>query len=170
MNTKSGIGDFAFTALFVALVTLTTAAFRVPVPATSGFINLGDTFIFAAALLWGPRTGFWAGSIGSALADILSGYPHWAPFTFVIKGAEGAIAGLIAHSAFTRGRNTVLTAVGLGAGGLIMVLGYFVVEIFLYGLPAAMVELPGNSLQAVGSIVIALPLSLALKRIGLQRQ
>ncbi len=63
-----------------------------------------------------------------------------------------------------------MTAVGLGAGGLIMVLGYFVVEIFLYGLPAAMVELPGNSLQAVGSIVIALPLSLALKRIGLQRQ
>lgn len=164
------MGDFAFTALFVALVTLSTSAFRVPVPATSGFINLGDTFVFTAALLWGPRGGFWAGSIGSALADILSAYPHWAPFTFFIKGSEGLIAGLIAHRAFTQEGSTVLATVGLVVGGLIMVTGYFVVEIFLYGLPAALAELPGNSLQAVGSVFIALPLSLALKRIGLQRK
>lgn len=167
MNSEAGIRDFAFTALFVALVTLTTSVFQIPVPATSGFINLGDTFIFAAALLWGPRSGFWAGSIGSALADILSGYPHWAPFTFFIKGSEGLVAGLIGYRAFTQDGHTSKAAIGLVVGGFLMVLGYFVVEIFLYGLPAAIAELPGNLLQAVGSVIIALPLSLALKRIDL---
>ena len=167
MNPESKIRRFAFTALFITLVTLTTSVFRVPVPATNGFINLGDTLIFAAALLWGPRDGFWAGSVGSALADVLSGYPHWAPFTFFIKGAEGLVAGLIAHRTFIQDGGTLGTVTGLVVGGLLMVLGYFTVEVFLYGLPAAVAELPGNSLQAMGSVIIALPLSLALKRIGL---
>ena len=32
-----------------------------------------------------------AGGIGSALADILTGYSHWAIFTLIIKGLEGYI-------------------------------------------------------------------------------
>ncbi|MGI6128661.1 MAG: ECF transporter S component [bacterium] len=170
MNSESRIRQFAFTALFISLVTLSTSIFRIPVPATSGFINLGDTFIFAAALLWGPRNGFWAGSVGSALADVLSGYPHWAPFTFFIKGAEGLVAGLISHRPFYQNGRTIRAAIGLVVGGLLMVLGYFVAEIFLYGLPAAIAELPGNLFQATGSVIIALTLSLALRSIGLHHK
>lgn len=170
MNPGSRLHRFAFTALFTALVTIATSAFRIPTPATNGFINLGDTFIFAAALLWGPRSGFWAGSVGSALADVLSGYPHWAPFTFFIKGLEGFVAGRIAHTSFTTDGRLAPAVLGMVLGGLVMMGGYFVAEIFLYGFPAALAELPGNSFQAGGSLVIALPLTLTLRRIGLDRR
>ncbi|MGI6604597.1 MAG: ECF transporter S component [Firmicutes bacterium] len=165
----SPIHHFAFTALFTALVTIATSAFKLPVPATNGFINLGDTFIFAAALLWGPKSGFWAGSVGSSLADVLGGYPHWAPFTFFIKGVEGLVAGSVAHHRFKDSGATGPALLGMLLGGLVMAIGYFIAEIFLYGLPAALVELPGNGFQAIGSLIIALPLAMALKRLGLDR-
>jgi len=170
VRSKPTLHSFAFTALFAALVTMSTVVFKVPVPATNGFINLGDTFIFAAALLWGPSSAFWAGSIGSALADVLGGYPHWAPFTFFIKGLEGFVAGRAGHPPFSSDGRLGPAVLGLVLGGLLMAAGYFAAEVLLYGLPAALVELPGNGLQAGGSIVIALPLSLALRRIGLHRR
>jgi hypothetical protein len=84
-------------ALLTALVTVATIAFQVPVPATKGYINLGDTVIFLAALLLGPRYGAIAGGVGSALADLLSPYAAWAPFTLVIKGLEGFIVGYVLY-------------------------------------------------------------------------
>ncbi|MDK2784138.1 MAG: hypothetical protein PWQ41_642 [Bacillota bacterium] len=162
--------SFALTALFTALVTLATMAFKVPVPATQGFINLGDTFIFAAALLWGGRSAFWAGSLGSSLADILSGYPHWAPFTFFIKGLEGYVAGYVGHRPFSAAGRLGPAVLGLVLGGLLMATGYFAAEVLLYGLPAALVELPGNTFQAGGSLIISLPLAAALRRVGLDRR
>lgn len=167
---KPALHSFAFTALFTALVTIATMAFKVPVPATQGFINLGDTFIFAAALLWGGKSAFLAGSLGSSLADILSGYPHWAPFTFFIKGLEGYMAGYIGHRPFSTAGRLGPAVLGLLLGGLLMAGGYFVAEVLLYGLPAALVELPGNAFQAGGSLMIALPLSVALRRVGLDRR
>ena len=75
-------------AVLTALVAAATLSIRIPVPATQGYINLGDAVVIAAALVLGPRTGLIAGGIGSALADWLGGYAHWAPFTLIIKGLE----------------------------------------------------------------------------------
>ena len=44
---------------------------------------------------WGPLPALVAGGLGSALADLLTGYAHWAPWTLVIKGIEGWIAAAI---------------------------------------------------------------------------
>jgi len=49
-------------------------------------------------------------------------------------------------------------------GGLIMVTGYFVVEVALYGVPAAIAELPGNLFQAGSGLLIAVPLVKAVKK------
>ncbi len=35
------------------------------------------------------------GGLGSALADILLSYTHYAPITFIVKGIEGYIAGTL---------------------------------------------------------------------------
>ncbi len=77
--------QLTLTALLMAMVTVATMLIQVPVPATKGFINVGDTVIFVAALMFGPRTGVIAGGVGSALADLLSGYAHWAPWTLSSK-------------------------------------------------------------------------------------
>ena len=60
--------------LLTALVTAVTLLVRIPLPATDGYVNIGDSIIVAAALLFGPRVGGLAGGFGSALADLLGGY------------------------------------------------------------------------------------------------
>ncbi len=80
--------------IFAALVFATTIIIRVPIAATGGYFNLGDSVIFVAALLYGPFVGGFAGGIGAAIADA-TGYPIFAPGTFIIKLFEGIIVGYI---------------------------------------------------------------------------
>ncbi len=156
-------------ALFVALTTVATLVIRIPIPATKGYFNLGDSLIFTSALLFGANMGAVAGGLGSALADILGGYSYWAPLTLVIKGIEGYVVGRIARGGGTTRefRITSLTILGVLTGGICMVLGYFISEIILYGLGAALAELIPNVFQAVGGLAIALPLTIALRKAGI---
>jgi len=85
-----------FLATFTALVFVATSAIVVETPATKGFFNLGETMVYTAALLGGYYVGMVAGGLGSALADMYLGYPHYAPGTLIIKGLEGLIVGFLA--------------------------------------------------------------------------
>lgn len=158
-------------ALLIALVAVATLVLRIPMPATEGYINVGDAIIVAGALLFGGYAAGLAGGLGSALADGLGGYAHWAPFTLMIKGVEGLVIGALCQWAKPdlgrlRGR---LIAGGLAGVGLLwMVVGYFLVELLLYSLGPALASLPGNLLQAVASLVLGLPLALTLRRLDLK--
>lgn len=158
-------------ALGTALVAVATLVIRVPVPATQGYINLGETMIYLTALLLGPGFGAVAGGIGSALADLLAGYGAFAPFTLVIKGVEGALCGWIARSLLWGRTDEVgrLVGAGLVAGavaGLWMVLGYYVSEAYLMGIgsQAAATEVPGNLFQVASGLVVGVPAAVALRR------
>ena len=156
--------------LLTALVAAVTLTVRIPMPATEGYINVGDAIIIAAALLAGGRVGALAGGIGSALADVYGGYAHWAPFTLVIKGLEGFMIGWCARRLgveLRRGPGWVLAG-GIALVGVAwMVVGYFLVEWYLYSLGPALGSLPGNAVQAAASLVAGLPLAAALQRSGL---
>ncbi|MEM2103374.1 MAG: ECF transporter S component [Candidatus Bathyarchaeia archaeon] len=125
MNLKTSPFQLAATAVFTALVCAATMIFSVSVPATQGFFNIGESMIFTSALLFGPSVGAFAGGVGSMLADILLGFPHYAPATLVVKACEGAAVGVL------KKRNPKLSsklhwklltfALGLAAGAL---LGY----------------------------------------------
>lgn len=164
--------DLTLTALLIALTTVATMVIRIPVPATQGYINLGDSMVYVAALLFGPITGLLAGGIGSALADLLGGYSQFAPYTLVIKGLEGLIVGLLAWRLMKRLAPTagsVLAAVlAIAIGGAVMVFGYFVAEAFLLklGVQAAAAEVPGNIFQVVGGLVVAIPVALILRNLA----
>ena len=157
-------------ALLVALTVAATLVIRVPTPATQGYINLGDAVIFAAALLFGPRTGALAGGLGSSLADLLGGYVHWAPFTLIIKGLEGVVVGLLFRGSLLTGRRILLGCLAASAGGAWMVSGYFLTESFLYGWQPAVATIPGNAVQAVASLLVGIPVAAALARAGIGRQ
>ncbi len=162
------IRQVTLTALLMAMVTVATMLIQVPVPATKGFINIGDTVIFVAALMLGPRAGLAAGGLGSALADVLSGYAHWAPWTLVIKGLEGLIAGAIGARAFRRGGVFGLRPLlGLGLAAAWMVGGYYLAGGAMMGFKAAAAEVPGNLIQGFGSTLIAAPLLAALRRLNI---
>jgi uncharacterized membrane protein len=87
--------DLALAAVFTALVCVVTIIFSIYVPDTQGFFNIGESMVFLSALLFGPFVGAFAGGIGSMLADLLLGYPHYAPATLIIKACEGAIVGAL---------------------------------------------------------------------------
>ena len=144
-----------------ALATIATMLFQFPIPATSGYFNLGDAIVMTTALTFGPVVGALAGGLGSGLADLLGGWYTWVIFTCVIKGAEGYAAGKLAGP--KEGRTLQTTIIAWIVGGVIMVGGYFIVEVFMYGFSAAMVEAPFNAVQMLVAGIVGVPVSIALK-------
>ena len=59
-------------ALFAAIICVVT--FFPKIPLVNGYIHLGDAVILLAAFIMGPIYGGVAAAIGSALADLISGY------------------------------------------------------------------------------------------------
>ena len=49
-----------FTGLLTALVCVATMVIKIPVPATGGYLNLGDAFVLISGWLLGPAYGFFA--------------------------------------------------------------------------------------------------------------
>lgn len=225
--------NLAVTAVFTALVCIVTMIFSIYVPGTKGFFNIGESMVFLSALLFGSFVGAVAGGVGSMLADLLLGYPHYAPATLIIKACEGAVVGAlkkrnpkfssrlhwkfftlvlgfvagfllgwigtayysgeveltIGTGAFMLyvptefwlflGAITALSIAALGfladpefgwtvfsviTGGFIMVLGYFLYQLFLIG-PLfnievmAIVEIPVNIGQMIIGAIVALPIA-----------
>ncbi len=141
--------------IFAALICVFTLLIRIPVPATTGYINIGDFGVMFTGLLFGPIIGGIAGGLGSAIADII-GFPQFAIPTLIIKGLEGFFVGLIANPKRESSRIGFRYIIAVLIGGSIMVIGYFVVEIFMYGLSAALIEVPGNLFQLLFGIVTSL--------------
>jgi len=145
------------TAVFAGLVAATTMMIRLPIPATTGYFNIGDAMIFIAALVFGPVVGGLAGGVGSAISDMI-GYPLFVPYTLVIKGIEGWLVGKISK------RTLKSDYVACLLGGAEMVLGYFVVEVLMFGLGAALEELPFNMFQVVAGLALGPATALLLRR------
>ena len=78
-------------ALFAALCCVATMIIKIPSP-LKGYLNLGDCIVLLSGWLISPFYAFMAAGIGSALADVFSGYFIYAPITFLIKGLMAIIA------------------------------------------------------------------------------
>lgn len=87
----------AISALFTSLVFVATVVFSSYVPQTTGFFNIGETMVYTTAILFGPFIGAFAGGVGSMLADLFLGFPHFALATLIIKGCEGGIVGILSR-------------------------------------------------------------------------
>ncbi len=147
--------------VFAALIFVLTFAIAIP-NGLGGYINLGDgLIIFAGAYLGGPF-GFIAAAVGSSLADLAAAYAVFAPATFVIKGLMGLFAGMILYNKPKTVTKTAVTALLCEA---VMAAGYFVFEIFLYGLGTASAELLFNTVQSAAGIIFAVFLILTAEKL-----
>jgi uncharacterized membrane protein len=159
-NKRLALIQLVLSGVMAALVTVATFFVQIPNPTTKGYVNFGDIMIFVSALTFGPVVGGLAGSIGSSLADVVAGYGYFAPFTFVIKGAEGAIAGFISNRVNVR--RDVLAVVFAGSE---MIVGYFLAEFFPLQLGwAALTEVPGNISQIVVGGIVGISIALILRK------
>ena len=143
------------TALIAALVCVATMIIKIPSP-LKGYINLGDSIVLLSGWILTPFYGFMAAGIGSALADILSGYLIYAPATFVIKGVM-ALAAFYIYKGLSKNTKGIVARIVSGViSEIIMILGYFVFEGFMYGFAPSVVNIPPNGVQGIAGIIIGI--------------
>jgi uncharacterized membrane protein len=151
MNTKTR--KIVIAALFAALTCVATIIIKIPSP-LKGYINLGDCIVLLAGWMLSPFYSFLAAGLGSALADIFSGYLTYAPATFIIKGSMA----LIAFSLYKLSHNKIGNSISRIIGGILaeitMIIGYFLFEGLLYGFIPSLVNIPANAVQGIAGIII----------------
>lgn len=157
------------TAMFTALICAATLVIQIPIPATGGYVNVGDCFLLAAAWCLGPWYGLFAAGVGSALADLCSGYLFYVPGTLVVKGVMALIAALLADRLRRRLPMRAGRILGALAAETVMVSGYFLYEwaILENAVPAALAGIPSNLLQGTVGIVGGILLAEVLDRLPL---
>ncbi len=154
MNNKTKL--IVLNGLMIALVCIATMVIQIPIPMTEGYVNIGDSIIFITSILFGPIPGMVAGGLGSALADILTGYSHWALFTLLIKGFEGYMVGIVVKKNTNLIKNVFATLLGV----VIMVSGYLIAGTFLQGsFIVSLGSVPSNIMQGIVSMIIGIPLA-----------
>ena len=157
---KSSLRLIAVCGIMSAFVFLGT---QIRIPTSIGYMNMGDAVILTASYVIGPAA-FFPAAVGSALSDLIAGYPLYIAPTFVIKGLMGLVAGFIMKHPQHNPKLFMRIAAGVVAE-LIMVSGYFAFEFFVYGSAPATASIPFNLIQAGAAMVIAVPCSYLLKNV-----
>ena len=162
----------ALSAMFAALVTVTTAFIKLPTPL--GYVHAGDSMVYlSASVLPGPF-GLIASSIGGGMADLISGYPHWALPTAIIK-ALNVVPFLICRAAF---KNSARYRKIINLPNLLMIIpstavtlvGYLFANAFFHGFAAAYAAVIPNLLQVAVAAVLYIALGLSLDAVQFKQK
>ena len=147
-----------------AMVCVATMVIKIPSP-MKGYLNIGDCIVLLCGWLLAPGYGFVAAGLGSALADILSSYITYAPATFLIKGSMA----LIAFACFKLMNNRIgklpSQIIGAVLAEIVMVLGYYVFEGFMYGFVPSAVNIPANAVQGAAGLILGIVLIKVFERL-----
>jgi uncharacterized membrane protein len=139
----------AVTAIMAAVVFALTLVKLLPTP-DQGYIHPADGAIYFASFAFGPWVGAIVGGLGTCLGDIYGGAGQWAPFSLIIHGAQGWVAGWLSRR-WPGIWGLILATV---IGGLIVVIGYLPVGMFLASPTQALAAIPWNILQVtIGGVI-----------------
>ncbi|MBE6020571.1 MAG: ECF transporter S component [Firmicutes bacterium] len=158
---ESKVKVLTYSALMMGLAIVATMMIRIPVPATQGYVHLGDTVLILSVLILGKKKGALAGALGQAAADILGGYAIFAPATFVAKILMGLLIGVAVEKMFEYGtgknRKLVPAAIFMIVLSCVSMAGtYYLFECAMYGsFVVPLVEIPANIIQFSVSAVLA---------------
>ncbi len=149
MKTNVTLKNIITTALFAAIITVSTTFLHIPIGTNGGYIHLGDCFIYLAACFLPLPYAMLAGAIGGGLADLIAA-PMWILPTVIIKS-------LLVIS-FTSKTDKIINKRNIFAifiGAIITCGGYYIAEAILFGnwvTPVA--SIIGSLIQAAGSGVL----------------
>lgn len=147
--------------IFIALTIVLTLALVIPLPSNGGYLNLSDAMILTSSSILGPYGGLIVGAFSGAICDLASGYAIYAPFTFIIKGIEGFLAGFLLKK-FNGIKTNIIS---LFICGILMGILYFIPDLIIYGSSVAIFNLPLNILQGlVGALISSLVYMIFLKK------
>lgn len=164
-------------ALIAALVFVATYIIKIPSPSGTGYVNVGDSMVFAAAIILGGKKGAVAAGIGGFLSDFLGGYLIYSPFTLIIKAVMALIASAIYYKLIKDNNKIIIFIISFIAAGIWEVIAYFFAGIIVYlitvssnltvAIAKSVLDIPGNVVQFAVGIVIAVPIVLILDKSGL---
>ncbi len=144
-------------ALLASLVCVATMIIKIPSP-LKGYLNLGDCIVLLCGFILSPLYGFLAAGIGSALADVFSGYVLYAPATFAIKGAMALIVFFgfkLLNKKLSKRISQIISCV---VAEIVMILGYLIFEGLLYGFGPSLVNVPANAVQGLAGLLLGIVL------------
>ncbi len=161
---RNKIRPLVISAMFAALICVATLVIQIPSP-LGGYINLGDAVILFCSACVSPLYAFSAAAIGSALADVFSGFMLYAPATFLIKGLMALVSCTVFKAFKDKTGNFAARLLGGIMSEIIMISGYYVFEGFIYGFGASLVNIPPNAVQGGVGLVLGLILIKLFKKI-----
>jgi uncharacterized membrane protein len=147
-------------AVFGALSFVLTYFCRIGYANDAGYFNFGDIVNLFAALALGPIEGASVGIIGGVLADLMSGYAMYAPWTLMAKALMGGSAGLL-YIVLKKHKFVRFSSVFVGA--VFDVVSYIPAYYLLAG-EAGLIGSAFDCVQAFGSAIISIPLFLLVER------
>ena len=111
-------------ALMAAMTCVVTMILPIKIPlGNEGYIHPGDAFVMLSGIILGPLYGSLSAGIGSALSDLLLGYPHYIIPTFIIK----AFAAFLCSYTYRR-FHTKSIILPCAFSGIVVTAGYFLYE------------------------------------------
>lgn len=171
LNTDSSIKRYFkvnFTARRMALCGMLMAlyivccAFSIPVP--GGHLYLNDVVICVAGIILDPISAFMVGGVGALLGDLFF-YPASMFVSLAVHGLQAIVISVFSHYVMKK-HPVIASGIGVTVGGIIMVAGYTLGKIYIYGpgvygsseaaLASAISKLPYEILQAALGIVLGM--------------
>ncbi len=156
-------------ALCAALICAATIAVKIPLP--QGYVNLGDSIVLLTGSILSPVFAFFAAGIGSALADLMLGYNVYIPATFIIKGIMAIVFCMMNTFLKKRCKHSIFAIILPSfTAEIIMIAGYFAVELFLYSSYAvAATNLLFNGIQGFVCMIAGIVLIKTLEKTKLMK-
>lgn len=165
MKTSFKTKTMIYSALFAALTCVATMSLHIPTPGTGGYIHPGDALVILSGILLGPSYGALAAGLGSALADLLTGYFIYVPITFFIKALIAVVCAFVYHQLLKKLKSIFIKITITGCFSTIIVaVGYCFFEYFLYG-SGAFASVPANLIQGFSGMIISALLLPLLKKV-----
>jgi uncharacterized repeat protein (TIGR04002 family) len=167
MQNKS-ILKITYTAIFAAIILISTMLVKFSTGLGEGYIHFGDCFIYLSACVLPFPYCLIASALGGALADLLGGFAIWSIPTAIIKALIALpFAFTCKKTAKILNKKVVLTTV---LSGVVSIFGYFIAECILYSVASATLSLMGNTIQAVASGILFYITATALDKMNFKRR
>jgi uncharacterized membrane protein len=157
--------QICLTGLFMAAICVATLFFKVSIPL--GYAHLGNGFIFLACVFLGNPYGCIASGVGSALADLLGGFPQWILPTLIVKCLMGYLIGIIAEKGKIISLRSLIAVI---IGTIEMVAGYTIAGAVLYGsMAAGLAQIPGLVAEDIVGIILFYIVGVAIEKSGVKK-
>ena len=163
MKRNRKIFNIVLAGLFSAMIFVMTA-YLPRIPTTRGYIHIGDAAIYLAASMLPQPFAAVSAALGGFLADALTGFMIWAPYSLVIKACL-TLAFTSRKGTIMNGRNCLAPLLAFP----ITIGGYYLAAMFMTGNTIApLEEIPANAVQVAGSMVLYMLFAACMDKTGVK--